>query len=59
MALEQLFATNDQLDSHHKELELSAEVTMHLNEAQAIETIKEAEVHCTTSACILQQTHMC
>ena len=57
VALEQLLSTRATMDSHSKELELSAELTMHLNEAQAMETIREAEVHCATAACILQQTH--
>ena len=46
----------DTMDSCCKELELTAELAMCLNEAQAIEAIKEAELHHTTAACILQQT---
>ena len=37
------------MDSHCKELELNAELVMHLNEAQAIKAIKEAE-HPTTNS---------
>ena len=44
-------------DSCNKELELNVELMMHLNEVQAIEAIKEAEVCHTTTACILQQIH--
>ena len=54
------------MDSYCKELELNAELVAQLNEAQAIEAIKEAEVCCiatikeakvhhATAACILQQ----
>ena len=57
VALELLLATRANMDSHHKELDLNTELTMHLNKAQVIKAIKEAEVHHTTAACILQQTH--
>ena len=56
------------MDSPHKEMKLNTELSTCLNEAQAIEAIKEGEVHhtaiikeaemChTTAACVLQQTH--
>ena len=68
VALEWLLTTRATMDSCQKELELNAELAAHLNEAQAIEavkeakvchtaTIKEAEVYHATAACILQQTH--
>ena len=68
MALEQLLTTRATTDSCCKELELNAELVVHLNEAQAVKaikeadvhhaaTIKEAEVHHTTTVCALQQTH--
>ena len=61
-------ATRATVDSHCKELELNTELTAYLNDAQAIEAIKEAEVHhaaaikeaevhCTTTTFALQQTH--
>ena len=55
-ALEQLLAARATMDSHHKGLELNAEIMMCLNEAQAIKAIKEAEVCHATTACILKQT---
>ena len=68
MALEQLLTTRATVDSCCKELELNTELAVQLNEAQAVEAIKEAEVchaatikdaqvHCATTACVLQQTH--
>ena len=67
-ALEQLLTTRATIDSQCKELELNTELSACLNEAQAIEAIKEAEVHHTatikesevchaTAASILQQTY--
>ena len=44
VALEQLLTTRATMDSHHRELELNAELAMHMNEAQAAEAIKEAKV---------------
>ena len=44
MALEQLLITRANMDSHHRELELNTELTVCMNEAQATEAIKEAEV---------------
>ena len=58
MALEQLLAVRATMDFHCRELELKAELMSHLNEAQFTETIKEAEVHCTTITTALQQAHM-
>ena len=66
-ALEQLLTTRATMDSHCKELELNTEHAVCLNEAQAIEAIKEAKLCCaatikeaevchSTTACILQQT---
>ena len=49
MALEQLLTTKVAMDSHCRELELSTELAACMNETQAIEAIKEAEV-CHTSA---------
>ena len=68
VALEQLLTTRATMDSHCKELELTAKLTVHLNKAQAVEAIKESKVHCAatikeaevhhmTTACVLQQTH--
>ena len=37
------------MDSCHKVLELNAELMAHMNEAQVIEAIKDAEVHHTTA----------
>ena len=59
VALEWLLTTRATMDSHSKELELNAKLTMGMNEAQATEAIKEAEashaakikeakLHCTT-----------
>ena len=39
------------------ELELNAELVLHLNDTQAAKAIKEAEVHHANAACALQQTH--
>ena len=58
MALEWLLTTRATMDSCCKELELNAELVMHLNKGQAIEAIKEAEVCHATTACVLQQTCM-
>ena len=44
VALEWLLTTKANIDSHHKELELNAKLTMCMNEAQAAEAIKGAEV---------------
>ena len=43
VVLEWLLATRATMDSWQKELELNAELTAHLNEAQAIEATKEVE----------------
>ena len=43
VALEWLLTTRATMDSHHRELELNTKLTMCMNEAQAIEGIKEAE----------------
>ena len=57
VALEWLLTTRATMDSHHKELELNTELAMNLNETQAIEVIKEAEMCHATAVCILQKTH--
>ena len=48
VALAQLLTTRATMDSSHRELELNAELTMCMNDAQGIEAIKEAEAHYTT-----------
>ena len=57
MALEQLLTNRTTIDFCHRELELNAELVVCLNDAQATEAIKEAEVHHTITAFMLQQTH--
>ena len=47
MALEWLLTTRATMDPHHRGLELNTEIMVHMNEAQAIEAIKEAEVNHT------------
>ena len=46
-ALEQLLATRATMDSHCRELELNTKLAIHMNEAQAIEAIKETEINHT------------
>ena len=45
------------MDFQCKELELNAELVACLNNVQAAEAIKEAEVHCKNMVCALQQAH--
>ena len=45
------------MDFHHKEPELNTELPACLNDTQATEAIKEAEVHCQSMACALQQAY--
>ena len=66
VALEQLLTTRATMDSHCRELDLNAKLAMHMNEAQATEAIKEAEVshaaevkedevhHTTAKRCTMQ-----
>ena len=49
MALEQLLTTKATMDSHQRELALSADITMHQNEAWATEAIIEAKVCCAAT----------
>ena len=44
------------MDSCCKELELNAELVAYLNKAQAVEAIKEAEVHHTAT---MKEAKMC
>ena len=51
-------------DLHCKEMDLNVELAANLNEAQAAKAIKhttkaikQAEVHCTTTACAIQQAY--
>ena len=44
------------MDSHHRELELNAILAVHMNEAQAVRAIKEAEV-CHTSVIKEAEVH--
>ena len=57
MALEQLLTNRATRDFCCKELDLNMELATHLNDAQATEAIKEAEVCHATTACVLQQAH--
>ena len=68
VSLEWLLTSGPLYTSHHKELELNAELVAHLNEAQVVESIKAAKVHHTatikedevcqaTATYILQQLH--
>ena len=56
-ALEQLLANRATGDLCCKELDLNVELAACLNDAQAAKAIKQAKVHCTTTACTLQQAH--
>ena len=44
-------------DFCHKELDLNAEMMAPLNDVQATEVIKQADVCHATTACALQQAH--
>ena len=57
MALEQLLTNRVTMNFHHKELEINTELMACLNDVQAAEAIKEAEVHCQSVACTLQLAH--
>ena len=57
MALEQLLKNGATRDFCHKELDLNTEQVACLNDAQAAEAIKQAEVCHATTACALQQAH--
>ena len=57
MALEWLLTNRATGDLCCKELDLNMELAAHLNEAQATEAIKQAEVCHTTTACALQWAH--
>ena len=68
VALEWLLMTKATMDPHQRDLALKADIAMHQNEAQATETIKEAEVHCAAAikeveahwaihACTLEKSH--
>ena len=57
LALEQLLTVRATIDFCCRELELKAELVVHLNKAQFTEAIKEAEVCHTTMATTLQ-AHM-
>ena len=54
VALEQLLTNRATRDFCCKELDLNTELAAHLNNAQAVEAIKQAEVHHATTACALQ-----
>ena len=55
--LEQLLTVRSSRDLCHKELDLNAELAACLNEVQNAKLIREAKVHCTTTAYTLQQVH--
>ena len=57
VALEQLLTNRATMYFCHRELELNVELAACLNDAHATKAIKEAEIHCTTAACVLQQAH--
>ena len=57
VVMEQLLAKRATMDFQCRELELNAELTACLNDAQAAEAIKEAEVCHQNTTCALQQAH--
>ena len=56
-ALEQLLTVRSSRDLHHRELDLNMELTVHLNEVQTAEAVRQAKLCGATVAYTLQRVH--